>query len=116
MHLNAVIINVDVCEVDPGFGGRWGDSQCIIERLDCPEFRAEVGHDRRRGPQRPRIPAAVLDQLLAGADPKTVFDSNGLLDDLKKALAERVLNAEMDLHLTGEEPGTRRNITQPAVA
>src|SRR5215471_5142561 len=44
----------------------------------------------------PRIPDTVLDQLLAGADPKTVFDPNGLLDDLKKALAERVLNAEMD--------------------
>jgi hypothetical protein len=44
----------------------------------------------------PRIPDVVLDQLLAGADPKTVFDPNGLLDDLKKALAERVLNAEMD--------------------
>ena len=37
--------------------------------------------------QRPCIPDAVLDQLLAGADPKTVFDPNGLLDDLKKALA-----------------------------
>ena len=57
----------------------------------------------------PRIPDAVLDQLLAGADPKTVFDPNGLLDDLKKALAERVLNAEMDHHLAGEEPGNRRN-------
>jgi transposase-like protein len=52
----------------------------------------------------PRIPDAVLDQLLAGADPKTVFDPNGLIDDLKKALAERVLNAEMDHHLAGEEP------------
>ena len=57
----------------------------------------------------PRIPDAVLDQLLAGADPKTAFDPNGLIDDLKKALAERVLNAEMDHHLTGEEPGNRRN-------
>src|SRR2546423_8529304 len=57
----------------------------------------------------PRIPDAVLDQLLAGADPKTAFDPNGLLDDLKKALAERVLNAEMDYHLAGEEPGNRRN-------
>jgi putative transposase len=55
----------------------------------------------------PRIPDAVLDQLLAGADPKTVFDPNGLLDDLKKALAERVLNAEMDHHLAGEDPGDR---------
>jgi len=57
----------------------------------------------------PRIPDAVLDQLLAGADPKTVFDPNGLIDDLKKALAERVLNAEMDHHLSGEEPSNRRN-------
>ena len=57
----------------------------------------------------PRIPDAILDQLLAGADPNTVFDPNGLLDELKKALAERVLNAEMDHHLAGEEPGNRRN-------
>jgi len=57
----------------------------------------------------PRIPDAVLDQLLAGADPKTAFDPNGLIDDLKKALAERVLNAEMDHHLAGEDPGNRRN-------
>jgi putative transposase len=58
----------------------------------------------------PRIPDAILDQLLAGADAKTAFDPNGLLDDLKKALAERVLNAEMDHHLGGEEqPGNRRN-------
>jgi len=57
----------------------------------------------------PRISDAILDQLLAGADAKTAFDPNGLLDDLKKALAERVLNAEMDHHLAGEEPGNRRN-------
>ena len=50
----------------------------------------------------PKIPDAVLDQLLAGADPKTAFDPNGLLDELKKALAERALNAEMDHHLAGE--------------
>lgn len=30
----------------------------------------------------PRIPDAVLDQLLAGADPNTVFDLNGWLHDL----------------------------------
>src|SRR3569832_90471 len=57
----------------------------------------------------PRIPDAVLDQLLAGADPKTAFDPNGLLDGLKKALAERVLNAEMDHHLGGEEAGNSRS-------
>src|SRR3954467_4278758 len=58
----------------------------------------------------PRIPDAILDQLLAGADPKTAFDPNGLLDGLKKALAERALNAEMDHHLSGEEgAGNSRN-------
>jgi putative transposase len=57
----------------------------------------------------PKIPDAILDQLLAGADPKTAFDPNGLLDELKKALAERALNAEMDHHLASEEPGNSRN-------
>src|SRR5215216_2880436 len=58
----------------------------------------------------PRIADAILDQLLAGADPKTVFDPNGLLDELKKALAERALNAEMDHRLTGDRgTGNSRN-------
>lgn len=57
----------------------------------------------------PKIPDAILDQLLGGADPKTAFDPNGLLDDLKKALAERALNAEMDHHLTNGEAGNSRN-------
>jgi len=57
----------------------------------------------------PRIPDTLLDQLLAGADPKTAFDPNGLLDELKKALAERALNAEMDHHLSTGEPGNNRN-------
>src|SRR5687768_10412939 len=57
----------------------------------------------------PKIPDAILDQLLAGADPKTAFDKDGLLDGLKKALAERALNAEMDYHLNRAEPGNTRN-------
>ncbi len=57
----------------------------------------------------PKIPDALLDQLLAGADAKTAFDRNGLLDELKKALAERALNAEMDHHLSTGEPGNSRN-------
>ncbi|HEY8502079.1 MAG TPA: IS256 family transposase [Solirubrobacterales bacterium] len=58
----------------------------------------------------PRVPDTILDQLLAGADPKTAFDPNGLLDGLKKALAERALNAEMDHHLTGDGgAGNSRN-------
>src|SRR3954453_19858042 len=58
----------------------------------------------------PRIPDAILGQLLAGADPKTAFDPNGLRDGLKKALAERALNAEMDHHLAGDGgPGNSRD-------
>ena len=55
----------------------------------------------------PKIPDALLDQLLAGAEAKSAFDRNGLLDELKKALAERALNAEMDHHLSGD--GGREN-------
>jgi putative transposase len=50
----------------------------------------------------PRIPDAILDQLLAGAEARSAFDQGGLLDELKKALAERALNAEMDHHLAGD--------------
>src|ERR1700754_2046956 len=58
----------------------------------------------------PVIADALLDQLLAGADPRTVFGPNGLLDDLKKALSERMLNAEMDHHLASETAqGNSRN-------
>ncbi|ARS65950.1 IS256 family transposase [Sinorhizobium meliloti] len=58
----------------------------------------------------PIIADRILDQLLAGSDAKTAFESNGLLDQLKKALAERALNAEMDHHLSDEETvGNSRN-------
>ena len=49
-----------------------------------------------------------LDDLLAGRDPKAVFSKDGLFDELKKALAERVLNAELDDHLdNGAAEGSR---------
>jgi putative transposase len=53
----------------------------------------------------------TVDHLLSGRDPKEVFSKDGLFDELKKALAERVLNAELD-HLIGEEAvgkGNHRN-------
>jgi len=51
-----------------------------------------------------------LDQLLGGSDARAALDPGGLLDDLKKALAERVLNAEMDHHLSREgNAENRRN-------
>ena len=56
--------------------------------------------------KQPAISDELLDQLLAGADPKTAFAKDGLLDELKKAFAERALNAEIDHHLNnGEEDG-----------
>jgi putative transposase len=45
------------------------------------------------------IKKEILDELLKDKDPKKMFSSDGLLGELKKALAERVLNAEMDHHL-----------------
>ena len=61
----------------------------------------------RRKP--PLIPDEVLDQLLAGSDPRAALADGGLLDGLKKALAERVLDAELDHHLEGGEPDGRAN-------
>lgn len=60
----------------------------------------------------------VVDELLKGVDPKQVFTSDGLLAEIKKALAERMLNAELDQHLDdeaaaaaagGERGGNHRN-------
>jgi putative transposase len=51
----------------------------------------------------------TLDGLLAGRDPQAIFAKDGLLDELKKALAERVLNAEIDDHLVGEAAAGKRN-------
>ena len=57
--------------------------------------------------KQPVIADALLDQLLGGSDPKIAFAKNGLLDELKKALAERALNAEMDQHLAGGDGNSR---------
>ena len=54
----------------------------------------------------------VLDQLLAGRAPEELFAKDGLLDELKKALSERMLSAELDDHLenqSAEGAVNRRN-------
>ena len=58
----------------------------------------------------------LVEELLANRNPEEVFAQDGLLDELKKALAERILNAEMDQHLAAEradevigEPRNHRN-------
>ncbi len=57
----------------------------------------------------PVIPDELLDQLLAGRDPQAALGRDGLIDELKRALAERALNAEMDHHLDGEAAEGRLN-------
>ena len=52
-----------------------------------------------------RFKKELLDELLAGQDAKTVFEQDGLFDDLKKALAERILNAASQIR---HRPENRR--------
>jgi putative transposase len=60
------------------------------------------------------IDKEMLDQLLAGRDAQELFAKGGLLDELKKALSERMLSAELDEHLDAEQAegaANRRNGT-----
>ena len=57
-----------------------------------------------------RIHDELLDELLAGDNPAEVFRSGRLVDALKKAVAERALDAERDAHLEHESAsGNHRN-------
>ena len=58
------------------------------------------------------IEKELLDQLLAGRDPRELFGKDGLVDELKKALSERILNTELDEHLGSDAEkgfGNHRN-------
>ena len=57
----------------------------------------------------PVISDDLLAQLLAGRDPHAALAQGGVLDELKRAFAERALNAEMDHHLVGEAVEGRVN-------
>src|ERR671916_420126 len=59
--------------------------------------------------KQPAIPDELLDQLLGGSDPRAALAEGGLLDGLKKAIAERALNAELEHHLETGEPDGRAN-------
>jgi hypothetical protein len=48
------------------------------------------------------IRSELIEELLAEKDPRGIFAPDGLLDELKEALAERVLNAGMDQHRATE--------------
>ena len=63
-----------------------------------------------------KVDPKLIDELLKGRDPETVFDQEGLLGELKRALAERMLDAEMDVHLGDEDErqaGNHRNGRSP---
>jgi hypothetical protein len=105
-------LTADIIELARQYG-RYGYRVASQRQRHGPEFVAEALRDwiasvgartaytmsRRK---EPAIPAELLDQLLASSDAATALDRGGLLDSLKKALAERALNAEVDHHL-GEE-------------
>jgi putative transposase len=62
----------------------------------------------------PAISKELLDQLLTGTDAAAALNQGGLLDTLKKALAERALNAEMDHHLEQDGQGNKAGTAMAA--
>jgi hypothetical protein len=64
------------------------------------DFRA-IFKRRSRGMA---IRKEILDELLAKQEPKTLLSSNGLFGELKKALAERGLNAELETATSPQKP------------
>ena len=79
--------------------------------VDCPEFRVWFGHNGKKGAipwpdaRNPRSRMLFLISFLVALIPRRPLIRMALLDDLKKALAERALNAEMDHHLANGEAG-----------
>lgn len=73
---------------------------------------------KKRSPARPvgqipGVPSALLDQLMAGyAKPEDLTAPDGLLNQLKKALIERAMQAELTHHL-GYAPGDAPPVDQP---
>lgn len=63
--------------------------------------------DRTR--RRKKISDEVLDELLGGQDAAEVFRRGMLIDDLKKAVAERTLDADMEAHPKREGEQDDRN-------
>ena len=93
-------------------------AQCI-ERMDkhlvaavgppgisSPRSRNVPGGGCMTRPNAHSILAAVLDQLLAGVDARTVLLPNGLLDELKNAPVGHLLDAGMDRGPTGDGTGS----------
>ena len=63
-------------------------------------------------PAKERITETMLDQMLEDEDLPELFHSGELFIELRRKLAERILNAEMDVHLSQPEErlaGNTRN-------
>ncbi len=59
--------------------------------------------------RKPAVSDELLDQLLDGTDALEALHSGDLVQGLKQALAQRILNAELDYHLDHEEEQVRAN-------
>ena len=60
--------------------------------------------DGMEGPIDMAINKALLDQLLAGREPQELFAKNGLIDELKKALSERMNRPGFAVTIRGAPP------------
>ena len=49
---------------------------------------------------KPRITDEMLDQIVGDSDPTELFHGEDLFLELRQKLAERMLDAEMDVHLS----------------
>jgi len=54
------------------------------------------------------IRSELIEELLAGKDPAEVFSQDGLADELRKAVAERILNAGRRPPPAGNCPAAQR--------
>jgi hypothetical protein len=95
-----------------------GGRECLVERgrdVGGTDGRTKPpGHDVAREVvehRRQVVPAPASDlevgevrlpELIDGGG--LVFGKDGLVDELKKALSERILNTELDEHLDAEKP------------
>ena len=57
-----------------------------------------------------RITDEMLDQIVGEADPTELFQSGELMAELRRKLAERILDAEMDVHLSQSEEQESGNV------
>ncbi len=82
----------------------------LLTAMGLSGILAACSHDTPDGggltsPRAAGLLAAVLDQLLAGADPRTVFLPKGLLEELKTAPAGYFLAAGVDRDLARQRTG-----------